>query len=320
MLCFGCHTDWAEYYDRPNNILYLTPNTCDSVYSQCSDMLVNLNTYAGPILDDLIGIVNNSAQANPNVVEELRGYKQLVLSSGSICRPLGFDDCKELVCHGYLHGLVASLNLMPPAPTLLENRIGHLLNVGHQKATPELDALAQLVEPIDFIFKHLFSSPSKLQSNQFELQAPPGNNHVYNSYGNGSVNYDAYNYGCECELSTHACPKLASSASRTKQQDIIIGFSIGGVALFLVLIAFIFYIVQRRKSGQHENHVPLEEEYEAPNNQQKLIEEGSGRVSVSEESTHSDVISPNPNTTAEPSTSSDYITPGPSVISQGSIN
>jgi len=301
MLCFGCHPDWANYYDQPNNLLYLTTDTCNSVVNQCNDMLTQLNQIALPILADIIGVANNTATPNAALVAELSFYRSAVAATGAMWVPLGFTSIKDLICRGYLHGLVASLNLQPPGPNQL---LSHSIRSSHPaQDIPELQSLWTLLEPMDIITSHLSSS----HPNRKLQQAPPGNNYVFNSYGNGTSQYDAYAAGCECELSVHACP--LSPAASNQNRALIIGVSVASVIVLTIILFAVIYFLKKR-NPQTDAHVPLEEEYEAPSNQRQLIEEGLRGATTPDSSNTGETsayIAPSPHVGSTPST-------------QGSIN
>jgi len=261
------------------------------------------------MLNAAIGVFNNSAHPNQLLIAELVGYKNLVQSTNSICKPFGYKDCQDLICHGFLHGTVASLNLVrPPPPPHSSNKFGHQspLHLFDSKKTDPNSPLAALLAPLEEVMTHALANRKSLQQTQ-------NNSRVYNIYGNGTYNYAAYTYGCECELSYYACPPLPNFAGKSENQGMIIGASIGAViGLAFILIAVIYFMMKYKKRGQTDAHVPLEEEYEAPSNQRQLIEDNSNK-STSDPSTPTE-----PSAYQEHSTSA-YVARNP-ISTAGTIN
>jgi len=154
-------------------------------------------------------------------------------------------------------------------------------------------------------------------ANRKSLQQTQNTSRIYNSYGNGTYNYAAYAYGCECELSYYACPPLPPTG-KSENQGMIIGASIGAVVGLAFILIAVIYLVRYRKRGQTDAHVPLEEEYEAPSNQRQLIEDTSNKSTTDPSSPTEPSAYIAPNIPQEHTTSA-YVARNP-VSTAGTIN
>jgi len=203
----------------------------------------------------MITLFNDSTDPrSTQIVTDLVHYRALVQSSGSVCLPLGFSSCKELVCNGMLHGVTVGLNISSLATPTASYVSLQTVNGQSQRSALHvaIDTIQELLvnrytallvgdKPNGGTLSHMRSLLAQL---------PPS---VTNKYPLGNTpTFDAYGAGCESQLSKYAC-QVEEPSSSGRSSAWLVGVTLGPILGVGVLFAAVFIAVREKNRSRHRN-------------------------------------------------------------------